>query len=807
MQKRLSIALVTVAGIMVSAAIALNALSGVAVGAPAAQPAAPAATATPQPIYLPVVNGPAQGAHFVKMGAPDDLAAVDESYTSTVPVITYHEAYTVTGFSLVEEDAFGATSPQIDATGAVVWQPTAADTGVHHYVLTALVNDNSRLTQEVAIEVAPRTWLISTTVGNDGGVLVDASGDYQVVIPADAVAADRDEVTVAVSVIKRADGSVRVSRMLEGLSADATPSYTEPLYAVTSPAVTAQGATGACSDLPFITALNPDPLHWKGGEVYSVGINWHWYPIVPTPQNVDTVRLRGNVIMSYYPALPGRGMTELRGACTDNCLGKQPVLFVHGYSPFGNLGGGVDTWNCAFDYVKTLGGEPYEFRWRGNMRFEDAAYQLAQAIAHVTQLTGRKPLVVGHSMGGILITTYLAGLAEVPNATGQAYVPVGYDSPAARGGRRSAAVAGVITISSPLSGIASTAEGNQYGLPRGRDVHPTAWSILACSDFTCGQSGFSGTQLTYPGFLSDQDKVVDFQHVFSVTLSTPGAHIHRLYDAWGASRLPDLHYDVLVSAWYAPGTPDWTDEDWGDGLIAVTGMQVLPHHFVGTDAQGQPYNFIRTAGRALTVTEKQSATIPANIDYTFMLTPSLTGGFFGFPHTGLFDTYVAAWWATDFSSNPNAPSAELPQNGVLDYYGKFAHSLKPVLDRAYATAAALPPVFTNLDSMSLVINGSAQEADASYRDARPLAHAPVHILFTRDGDYRGMVQAETEADGSFTIDLGRRLGGFGISDSAGLEIYLRIGNDTTHDAATIMLGAEQLTEITNVGAIVLPRRQ
>ena len=61
-------------------------------------------------------------------------------------------------------------------------------------------------------------------------------------------------------------------------------------------------------------------------------------------------------------------------------------------------------------------------------------------------------------------------------------------------------------------------------------------------------------------------------------------------------------------------------------------------HVVGTGTQGQPYNFIRTAGRALTATEKQSATIPANIDYTFMLTPSLTGGYYGYPHASPFET-------------------------------------------------------------------------------------------------------------------------------------------------------------------------
>ena len=439
------------------------------------------------------------------------------------------------------------------------------------------------------------------------------------------------------------------------------------------------------------------------------------------------------------------------------------MLFVHGYSTFGTLGGGVDTWNCAFDYVEQLGGAPFEFRWRGNTRFEDVAYQLARAIAQVTELTGRKPLVVGHSMGGIVITTYLAGLAEMPTADGQSFVRVGYDSPAARDLKRSAAVAGVVTISSPLSGIASTAEGAAYGLPRGRDVHITAQTILACDDFTCGESGFPGTRLTDPGWLTTPAKVKLVQDVLGITLSKPGSVINELYATWRAATMPNLHYDVLVSAWYAPSTPDWSDEDWGDGLIAVTGMQVLPGHFVGKDGQGQPYNFLRTAGRALTATEKQSATIPANIDYTFMLTPSLSGGYYGYPHGGIFNTYVKGWWLLSWTANPNAPAAAFPKDGELDYSGKFAHSLKPVLDRAYADAAAQAPIFTTLEPMPLVITGMVQEAGAGVQGAQPLAHTPVLMLFTHEGVYQGMVQTETAADGSFSFDLGAQLDDYGIT--------------------------------------------
>ena len=140
------------------------------------------------------------------------------------------------------------------------------------------------------------------------------------------------------------------------------------------------------------------------------------------------------------------------------------------------------------------------------------------------------------------------------------------------------------------------------------------------------------------------------------------------------------------------------------------------------------------------------------------------------------------------------------------YYGKFAHSLKPVLDRAYASAAAQAPIFTSLEPAPLVIGGSVQEAATDSRAAQPLANAPVLILFTHEGVYRGMVQVQTSVDGSFTLDLGALLDDYGIVGRDGLKLYVRVGNDTTHDAATVVLESAQLDASTVLGLIELPRR-
>jgi hypothetical protein len=710
----------------------------------------------------------------------------------------------------------GSTAPTISADGTITWIPTQADIGVRRLTVTAVLSDSSRLDKEIAIEVAPRTLLIAADVGDEGGLLQTSNGDYRIFIPPDAVADDADHVTVELSVVKRADGNVQLTREFTGLRPDVTPTLTLPLYAVSLPDAAALSSAAsvtadACQGLDFVAAFNPDPAQWQGGFVWKFSAPGKEEHIIS--QNVSAVRLSGSASVMSYKALPDLGMTELRGACKDqkDCLGQQPVLFVHGYNTFGQLSGGVETWGCAFDYVKSLGGMPFEFRWRANTRFEDVAYYLSQAIAHVSQLTGRKPLVVVHSMGGLLSTTYLAGLAQVPDATGQSFKAVGYDSAEARGGRKSAAVAGLITVSSPLSGIASQAEGTTYNLPQGRDVHITAKTIELCGDFTCGESGLSTTELTYPGQNTTADTTKDYEQVFGFGLAAPGSLVQKLYTAWRTpGRLPNLHYDVLVSTWYVPGTPKWQDSDYGDGLIAVTGMQVLPTHFVGTGADGKPYNYIRTAGRALTAQERANAGIPANLDYTFMMMSTATAGNFGYPHGGMFNDYAWYWWRPFRllwrNPNPNAPAVDFPKGGKLDYYGTFDHALKPVLDRAYAQASAQAPVFTELPPVPLIVTGTARQVTQLDTETVPLAGAPVLVAFYDQGIYVGAVIGAADAGGAFALDVGRVLDDYGVADLADVSLQVRIGNDTTHHAITAKVGMGEVAAVTELGGIELGLR-
>lgn len=99
---------------------------------------------------------------------------------------------------------------------------------------------------------------------------------------------------------------------------------------------------------------------------------------------------------------------------------SEPVLFVHGFnmnafSDFGSgLGGGLGTWGTFPEMVSELLPASdatkfslFEFRWDTNADFQQVADNLADAVALLHGLTGRKVHVIAHSFGGNVIRTML----------------------------------------------------------------------------------------------------------------------------------------------------------------------------------------------------------------------------------------------------------------------------------------------------------------------------------------------------------------------------------------------------------------
>ncbi|GEM_PF-5330441 len=99
---------------------------------------------------------------------------------------------------------------------------------------------------------------------------------------------------------------------------------------------------------------------------------------------------------------------------------KEPILLIHGYTPYKEFGGGKSTWGDLPNRLLELGKPSadtdshyilFEFRWATASHFEDTAADLATTLYTIAQATGHQIHIVAHSLGGILVRTYLQNLA------------------------------------------------------------------------------------------------------------------------------------------------------------------------------------------------------------------------------------------------------------------------------------------------------------------------------------------------------------------------------------------------------------
>lgn len=157
---------------------------------------------------------------------------------------------------------------------------------------------------------------------------------------------------------------------------------------------------------------------------------------------------------------------------------REPVLFVHGFN-IGNGLGGKGTWGQFLEIAKNWkigrGVVPFQFRWNTNARYQTVAGDLKRAVEDINRATGRRVHIVAHSFGGLLVRTYLQGLAE--NASGSVYTE--YDPP----------VASLTTVGTPHSGIG----------PGMRDG--SAGSLAAsCNQASCFQAGLETDESTFTNY-------------------------------------------------------------------------------------------------------------------------------------------------------------------------------------------------------------------------------------------------------------------------------------------------------------------
>lgn len=189
---------------------------------------------------------------------------------------------------------------------------------------------------------------------------------------------------------------------------------------------------------------------------------------------------------SYSVDIRNQTAWVLGARCNGDCAGRIPVLFVHGYTAGGDIGGGIGTWGDLPELLhgQAVGGTTlaaYQFRYRSNARFQDLAADLQRAIDAIHQETQQPVHIVAHSFGGLLSRTYLQGL--IPGTPALAPQPANCTT------SRHPKVASLVTVGTPHSGVAAMATVlHGVRLPDGRHDLPGAL-IRTCRQSSCWQAG------------------------------------------------------------------------------------------------------------------------------------------------------------------------------------------------------------------------------------------------------------------------------------------------------------------------------
>jgi len=311
--------------------------------------------------------------------------------------------------------------------------------------------------------------------------------------------------------------------------------------------------------------------HSKQGNFSTESLKPHQlYNLNPTPiaDLIDAVRE-----IRYTFSLSEKIASQLLSSCFDtiiNCFqNKEPVLFVHGFTPdyiaIGGLGGGEGTWNNFPRLLEKLGYVPFEFKWRTTARFEDVANDFGAAVDMIQRETGKQVHIIAHSFGGLLVRTWLQGLASdpsTPSATGK--------------------IASFTTLGTPHSGVADK---NQcvsgIALPGGQDTQGTwnidIFSFEGCQALTCHESGES--MLGRNSSLSSTSG--SLREIFEV--GEPGELIAKLAD-FASYPLPNIDILVQIGLTTFRGLDDVIDE--GDGLITYEGQRFSPSYTVTGSCSG-----------------------------------------------------------------------------------------------------------------------------------------------------------------------------------------------------------------------------
>lgn len=341
--------------------------------------------------------------------------------------------------------------------------------------LQILNKETSKSYSENAEIVIMATEIIASgLIGSEGGQIADEWKDVVLIVPVDTVT----EQTLF-EVLRGIDK--------EGYYAYTIRSSTDLLKALQlrlpDPVLrkVPQDSESLLSQQSISTSSSQENMSVSTSETETNWIPWRWWSAryVENKGNwiASTNRLKNDLPINQEPShryiknFVHGDAAKLLSLCKAttydvDCADMTPVLFIHGYTLGGDLGGGEGTWGKLPELIAAERYAVFEFQWRTNARFVDAAANLADAIKMIQAYSHKKVHIVAHSFGGLLSRAYLQNYA-----VGRPY----QDN-----------VQSLLTLGTPHSGIFDT-DGTYHELPFKKGQDSSTFEF--CLQISCQQAG------------------------------------------------------------------------------------------------------------------------------------------------------------------------------------------------------------------------------------------------------------------------------------------------------------------------------
>lgn len=775
-------------------------------------------------------------AGLANMALSSVRAVIGEKITIKFTGVPLDSRNSVTGYAIKNPTA-GGSAPQIATDGSIIWTPNAAD--INTFALKIDVNlakGDSIITMSLPVNVYQKKLEMSQNILATQSTYSDPEGIYTVTIGIKPGSTPSGKIEL--HSYRDTKGSVNYSVSstdpnVVGMLTDSPPS------GVVAGGITAQNNTSKANPNPDLHVVENE-LNEFGVEAIgslidrsAVGSGIDLYTLrsdnrllYPESEEYSTGMIKWSSPVKNQQILQIDASCNLRNnKCTQS---NSPVILIHGFNPeiFG-IGGGSGTWGAFPKKLIAAGHDVFEFRWITHLRFEEAAGQLANLINSVASKTGKKPIIIAHSFGGIVSHLALSGQGIEWRNEKWTNVKIGKTFP-------SEIVKRLITLGSPIGGIYDGENNSQLHMVWGRQDGDR--TINGCFSITCIQAGASdgkkgnlvkavGAARQLRPDLHDYDTYSDFfsaQHTYYNDVSSEtnldyaesiariGKFSTGLIGVPAVDKINPVLHGVETIALVGVGSSGLdpiTDPigKLGDGLISLQG-QIHPNDVAFLDSFFKRSDLIKKADMFLEPV--RSPKVPGmkylfvgNVGHTNSSLLHINSSLHEFP-----EPYVSESGKVKYCKEISHKKSYVVKTGILLCESAIVdidHPLVQMINNEnYLKFRAIDFVQPTLP-MPWSVKGKAR-IDSMNTAAVSIIPFAVDVRDASTGDrILRSFQYQTASDGSFTIDLSQlldtSLAGF---SRANIYANLYFGDGVTYDVQRTTIRNLNSDEI-NIPEIVL----